>query len=168
MNRILVVLVVIQTVLIGAVILRFGALEAQTARIEKTLAAEIRAADNAPAPAFAPSSARTALSAEEYEALRAIVREEIDRLAAAIETPRGGAAEAPRSAQAPAMPPAEQARLYEEFENELASLRARGALTPGDMAALEQKIARMPPADRTRALSRLSREMSEGTINAKL
>lgn len=178
MNKVLLAVVVVQTVLVAALVFRFGALQAQTDRMETAFSLYVSAERNGQgasiAPAPAAGSGSGGLSPESYEALRVIIREEVDRLADEIElaqtthpTSRPSSSQS-QQRQELVMAPAESARLYEEFQNDLASFRAKGAINSRDMVMLEQKIAGMPPAERMRALSELSREISQGSIDAKL
>ena len=105
----------------------------------------------------------------EIDAIRIMLREEIAILSnqlAALETQV-----ADRSAPATAervVTEKDEAALVAAFESEFNQALSLRNLSPLQMAKLEESIARLPPAERRKALSRLSRAMSDGSIDAKL
>ncbi|WDI31107.1 hypothetical protein PUV54_14220 [Hyphococcus flavus] len=170
MNKVLIGAVAFQTVLIIVLSLRFGGLEAKTNQIETTLAAIEESQPGAremTQPRMSGSPSGAGLSAEEMEEIRWIMREEIDAVTAAMEknTITASAATAP----ARDMPQDERNRLYQEFEQELSIFMAgSGALSQGDMASIEKKIAGLPPRERAMALSRYSKALSDGSLKGQL
>ena len=62
----------------------------------------------------------------------------------------------------------EAAQRLNEFNTTFNNAVASGAVSAAQIADIEQKIARLPPSERKRALSMLSRALTDGSIDAPL
>ena len=160
MPRVLIGLLIVQTVLIAAIGLRVMALTAKTEVIAETqldlLAATARAANGSSD--FAPiATTSSTLNADD---MRQIIREEM-----AVTSSTNGAVAANRPAQETTPPNPE---LREEIERDLNVYIAGGAIAPHEMADLQMKIARLPKKDQGEMLSRLVKAMNAGEIDGEL
>ncbi|WDI31458.1 hypothetical protein PUV54_16020 [Hyphococcus flavus] len=104
------------------------------------------------------------LSAEE---IREIVRSEMALAVSEITV-----AQSSNSAATPQRQPLIDERQIElmraSVEADLNAMRATGRSTPSEMAALQSKIAKLPPRERKAALDRLTKAINDGYIDAQL
>ena len=170
--KLLIGLSIIQTLLLGVLGLRMMAVDARIDSIAQTsldvLAATAQAEQNATqrqqtarlgAQLGQPLGISSALSTSDNldaQGIRQILREEI----AALATTRHVAA-------SPGPAPSENTRRQaRELSQELEYLISTGTINSSDMAKLQMKMARLPDADRRKTLSRLTKAMNTGEIDA--
>ena len=157
------VLLAAQTALLLFLCVRVIAIDARTDRIASDSQSAVVA--QAPARQSAPAVARGGggMNADE---VRTIVREEINALETWLAASLEGAPAAPRPPQ-PAADPAETARLSAAVDKDISFYISSGRASAAEMEALHQKIARLPPADRQKALAEINRAINDGRLDAR-
>ena len=158
----------VQVVLLSTILVRLMGLEAELARV----AADVdRAASGEPARA-------ATLSFQERDQLLAAVRDAVRlELAASPQQASASRARPPQVAAAEAVQPqrtpeaqvspSEATQIVADVRRDIQSFSAGGAMTEADFAALQARIASLPPEERSAALSMLSRAISSGEIDAR-
>lgn len=161
MPRVLIGLLIVQTLLIAVIGLRVMALTGKTDVIAETqldlLAATARAAQGGGDVSPMSALASPTLNADD---IRRIIREEMAAL-----PPASGAQTASLPAQETKAP---DPSLREEIERDLNVYIASGVIAPHEMTDLQMKIARLPRKDQGEMLSRLVKAMNAGEIDGQL
>lgn len=167
-TRILLAVLAAQTALILYLTVRSISIEARIGELAEAVA--ISRAETPPharndgAGERSSTSPTPAANSASPDEIRAIVRNEMDALAWRILNNQ----ESPRPAPIrPAPKPSDVAALNAAIASELNSFLANGRATPGEMHALQQKIARLPPGEREKALGELTKAMNDGRLDAR-
>ena len=168
--RVLIILVFAQAMLVTLVGARVMAIDSRTDRIEEQLFSAIQrpGATNAAAPnsqsVTANADTTRFSSGLTPDDIRSIIREELAEASAQNTTDQ----KAPQRSIENSLSVSETADRTLEFDRTINRYIALGAISPGQMADLQNQIARLPPTQRSAALSRLSKAMNEGLLEGQL
>ncbi len=160
MSKFLAALALLQTLAIAFLATRIIEFDERLKRTEEAAALRTDVAQTAP-PQFIPPDAIIAEAAPksaEAELMRRIIREEF---AVAL---RGGN---PASAPAPAAYQVADPRVTDAARRNFDRLVSRGKVETKDLELYLDKIAELPPADRTKALRELTKAMNDGRIEGR-
>lgn len=97
--------------------------------------------------------------------LREIVASELSRQIGALQPVHSRQYE---SADAPGLSPAESQRQLERVAERIEYHTSVGAISPGDMLALQSEISKLDPAGRKQMLSELVQRMNSGQLEGQL
>jgi hypothetical protein len=167
-TRALFVILAAQTALILFLTLRFAAVEERLGDLATSVATTrdepaSRTPDEAVEERSIAARASAPIGASPDE-IREIVRNEMDALAWRILESKD---EKRPAATRPAPSPGDVAALNAAVAGELSSFIASGRASPIEMQALQQKIARLPPGERDKALKQLTKAINDGRLDAR-
>ena len=159
-------LIVAQTTIIVAFAFQMSALKAELGALALSANTALQettahfSASNEQKPVSSPKQTNLALNGDQ---IRLIIRDEIKQ---SMQPATRANETAPQAQSAQQL--ATQARARQEFEQSFNQFVALGEIDAPEMAALQMKIARLPPQDRTRALTRLTKAMNAGDLKGAL
>lgn len=160
-------LIVFLTAQLSSLNARVGDLAAESAAASNAAQKDKAGAENAAAAQRSFAALTTGSGAASRDDVRAIVHEEIEALAKRIAAQQSQTrADADHSS--PVANSRETAALNAAVSRELSNFISSGRASPAEMAALQQKIARLPPSDREKALNQLTKAINEGRLDARL
>ncbi|GGB79077.1 MULTISPECIES: hypothetical protein [Henriciella] len=166
------ILLIVQIALIGLLVVRVYDLGMRVDSLSQERSA--RAESYAALPKFATSAelpAETALVEFDMASqvtLRQIVREELETFSETLPDPAGNTRAASSDA-AQTVPPDEPAdpAFKRRVDEQLYSLIAQGQASQAELIALENNIARLPPAHRRQVLGELNKAVNDGRLDAR-
>jgi|GEM_PF-5604116 len=163
-NKINLVILSVQTVLILILLVKFQSLDRTAHRLSQQMTTvpvtqgHADSMDKRPVFSTAPTI--------DYEVTRRIIREELTALAGTFAQIQNQNLESSTQAAKP-VDPRETERLRAQITGQITALSGQGLVSQGDMLKLEASIAKLPPAARKEALADLNRAINSGQIKAR-
>jgi hypothetical protein len=158
--RLLIALAIIQSVLLGVIGVKVMALDARTEKLARTpAAATFQPEATTKSPTVAASGG---LGAED---LRQVVREEI---AVLLQDKASQAAYVADNAPHAAISSAEVSNQKAAVARDIDLYMTQGRIDEVEMVELQEKIGRLPPAERHEMLSRLTKALNSGKLKGQL
>lgn len=166
LRKTIIIFLILQTALLLFLSVRVIALERQ-AILGPTI--ELTSAKPSPKAATytAPISPVKSTNSLNQEDIRVIVREEMEAFTAQIVKQMDNRSRTIAKTPVPVMDPRDLSAVKATVTAQINSYSGQGIITPNEMSKLEQNIARLPPAERIKALKELNRAINKGLIEAR-